>query len=176
MCPHKALPRSGYREKHPARRVGDAEGALESGASYRIEIIRAPLFIRRRFAIARPFTALRTRRSSKSGGGSRDTFRAHFSRGGYPGLKPRLRKAYVAANYPRSSRRLNLVAKRGTSEAGIKMQKSQLNFYCLPRLVVKSPLGALRVCHFSGSQLSQQGKTRPESRKLRSKSRPASRR
>jgi hypothetical protein len=54
------------------------ERAPESGASCRIEFIGARLFIRRRFAMARPFPALRTRRSSKSGGGSRATFRAHF--------------------------------------------------------------------------------------------------
>ena len=60
----------------------------------------ARLFIRRRFAMARPFPALRTLRSSKSGGGSRATQGAFLpgeDPGLEPGLEPRLRKAYVAA-------------------------------------------------------------------------------
>ena len=60
---HKALARRAFAEKHPVLRVGGAEGAPYSGAPYRIEIIRARLFI---------LAALQ----------------GAFLRGGYPGLKP----------------------------------------------------------------------------------------
>ena len=48
--------------------------------------LRKRSVIRRRFAMARPFPSLRTRRSSKSGGGSRATFRAHAWMADPPGL------------------------------------------------------------------------------------------
>jgi hypothetical protein len=61
-------------KKNTRRRVGDVEGAPESGAPYRNHIIRkSPTFLCH--------------------------FQGAFLDRGYPGLKPGLRKAHAAAGY-----------------------------------------------------------------------------
>jgi hypothetical protein len=73
----------------PAQRVEDAErGTLIRCAISDRNHWPARLFIRRRFAMARPFPALRTRRSSKSGGGARATFKAYFCFAAIQGRNP----------------------------------------------------------------------------------------